>query len=172
MKMIIFVYMKESRLMLEVKKCKKYPILIFIVLVIFLLDQIIKLYITSTMHNYSKVLINGVLNLTYTKNTGGAFGIGKGSLIVFIIINSIIIGLLIYYVVKDNKIKLWSLISISLIIGGGLGNLADRVFRGYVIDYLDINPLFKYPVFNFADICIVLGSILLLGNLIKDKDRL
>lgn len=157
---------------MENKRFKKYFILIFIALTIFLLDQIIKLYIASTMYNYSKVLVNGVLNLTYTKNTGGAFGIGKNSLIGFIIINSIIIGLLIYYVVKDHKIKLCSLISISLIIGGGLGNLADRIFRGYVIDYLDINPLFKYPVFNFADICIVLGSILLLGSLIKDKDRL
>ena len=157
---------------MENKRFKKYFILIFIALTIFLLDQIIKLYIASTMYNYSKVLVNGVLNLTYTKNTGGAFGIGKNSLIGFIIINSIIIGLLIYYVVKDHKIKLCSLISISLRIGGGLGNLADRIFRGYVIDYLDINPLFKYPVFNFADICIVLGSILLLGSLIKDKDRL
>ena len=62
---------------------------------------------------------------------------------------------------KKDEINIVILISISLIIAGGLGNLIDRIFRGYVIDYIDINPLFKYPVFNIADIFVVLGTILL-----------
>ncbi len=63
-----------------------------------------------------------------------------------------------------------------LIIAGGLGNLIDRIFRGYVIDYIDINPLFKYPVFNIADVCVTIGCaiivIQLIINVIKERKKL
>lgn len=50
-----------------------------------------------------------------------------------------------------------------MIISGGLSNLIDRLSRGYVVDYIDINQIFNYPVFNIADICVVIGVILLIG---------
>lgn len=53
-----------------------------------------------------------------------------------------------------------------MIISGGLSNLIDRLSRGYVIDYIDINQIFNYPVFNIADICVVIGVILLIGYII------
>lgn len=53
-------------------------------------------------------------------------------------------------------------ISLIMIISGGTSNLTDRIFRGYVVDYIDINQIFKYPIFNMADISIVLGVILLI----------
>lgn len=53
-----------------------------------------------------------------------------------------------------------------MIISGGLSNLIDRLSRGYVVDYIDINQIFNYPVFNIADICVVIGVILLIGCII------
>ena len=50
-----------------------------------------------------------------------------------------------------------------MVISGGLSNLIDRIFRGHVVDYIDINQIFNYPVFNIADICVVIGAILLIG---------
>ena len=105
--------------------------------------------------------------MTYVENTGGAYGIGSNSIIMFIIVNIIVITLLTKFILsKKDEINIVILISISLIIAGGLGNLIDRIFRGYVIDYIDINPLFKYPVFNIADICVVLGCTVVVINLI------
>lgn len=58
-----------------------------------------------------------------------------------------------------------------MILGGGISNLLDRVFRGYVVDYIDINYLIKYPIFNLADILIVIGVLLIIGNLLFNKTR-
>lgn len=119
------------------------------------------------LYNSSIVIFDGILNLTYVENTGGAYGIGSNSIIMFIIVNIIVITLLTKFILsKKDEINIVILISISLIIAGGLGNLIDRIFRGYVIDYIDINPLFKYPVFNIADICVVLGCTVVVINLI------
>ena len=67
-------------------------------------------------------------------------------------------------------------LGMTLIIAGGIGNLIDRVFRGYVVDYIDISELFNYPVFNFADICIVVGVILVMAiiiiNTIKSQENI
>jgi len=72
----------------------------------------------------------------------------------------------------DDKTKL----GFSLILAGGIGNLIDRIFRGYVIDYIDISKIFSYPVFNFADICIVIGVILviiiIIINTIKSQESI
>ena len=85
----------------------------------------------------------------------------------FIIINVIIIGILMKFVIsKRDEINNALLIAISLIIAGGIGNLIDRIFRGYVIDFIDINPVFKYPVFNIADIFVVTGCIVIAIDLI------
>ena len=61
-----------------------------------------------------------------------------------------------FILLKKDKLNVQTLISISAVIAGGIGNLIDRIFRGYVIDYIDINPLIKYPVFNIADMCVVI----------------
>ena len=154
------------------KKDSKLLIIIFIIAILVLLDQIIKIYISNTMYNSSKVLIKGVLNFTYVENIGGAFGIGNNVLIL-IIVNIILIFLLLKFIIsKINKTSTHLLVPISLIIAGGIGNLIDRIFRGYVIDYIDINPLFRYPVFNFADICIVLGVIFIIIELVIYKEKL
>ena len=141
--------------------------MILIILIIICIDQAVKILVLGKLYNSSIVIFDGILNLTYVENTGGAYGIGSNSIIMFIIVNIIVITLLTKFILsKKDEINIVILISISLIIAGGLGNLIDRIFRGYVIDYIDINPLFKYPVFNIADICVVLGCTVVVTNLI------
>ena len=146
---------------------KKLFIILIIVLLIILTDQLFKVLIINNLYESGIILVKGILKLTYVENTGGAFGIGKDDSLILTLINIIIIGTLISLAYltrkKINKIKLGAML---LIIAGGISNLVDRIFRGYVIDYIDINPLFKYPVFNFADICIVLGVIIIIIDLV------
>ena len=132
-------------------------IIIFTSLILICIDQLVKVIVINKMYNSSIILVNGVINLTYLENTGGAYGIGSNNTVMFIISNFIIIGLLVRFILlKKDEVNTQILIAVSTIIAGGIGNLIDRIFRGYVIDYIDINPLIKYPVFNIADICVVI----------------
>ena len=132
-------------------------------------DQFIKKCVAENMYNSGLIIIDGVLNLTYVENTGGAFGIGNNSTIMLIIVNVIVIAIIAKIIIsKRNDICVSMLISLGLISAGGIGNLIDRIYRGFVIDYIDISPLIKYPVFNFADICVVLGCIIIMMNLLID----
>ncbi|MBO4816155.1 MAG: signal peptidase II [Clostridia bacterium] len=146
---------------------KKVLLIISIILLMIIIDQLIKIYVSNNIYNSSITLINGFLNLTYVENTGGAFGIGNNNIVFFIIVNIIIIGVLVKLLIsKKEEINTITLISISLIIAGGMGNLIDRIFRAHVIDYIDITPIIKYPIFNFADICVVFGIALIIVDLI------
>lgn len=145
--------------------------------IILLVDQIIKAIIVSVLYNCSIVLIPHILNLTYIENTGAAFGIGSSSTAMFIIVNIIIIGLIVYFIYsKKEEINKSILFALYLILAGGIGNLIDRIMRGFVVDYIDINPLFKFPVFNLADICVTIGCtiivIQLIINIIKERRKL
>lgn len=70
---------------------------------------------------------------------------------------------------KFNKLNNLMKISASLIIGGGVSNLVDRIIRGYVVDYIDISAIVSYPIFNIADICIVIGIILIILNILNEN---
>ena len=136
----------------------------------------VKFAVIKNLYNSSKVIIEGVLNLTYVENRGGAFGIGNGSIVTFIVVNIIIIALIGRFIIsKKDEMSSCDIVSGGLIIAGGIGNLIDRIFRGYVVDYIDINPLIKYPMFNIADILIVIGCISIILNLIintiKERER-
>lgn len=168
--MILSVYMKESRenkIKNKIIENKKLIILLIMIICLIEVDQIIKNIIVNNIYNSSITIINGILKLTYIENTGGAFGIGNNSVIMFIIVNIIIITLIAKFIIsKKDEISKYILISLGFIVAGGIGNLIDRVFRGFVVDYIDINPLIKYPVFNFADIFVVAGCVIIAINLI------
>ncbi len=140
------------------------------------IDQIVKIVIVNNMYNSSITILEGILNFTYVENTGGAYGIGNDSTIMFIIVNVVVITLITKFMLsKKNDLSTYILVSLGLILAGGLGNLIDRLFRGFVVDYIDFNPLIKYPVFNIADICVVAGCIAiainLIVNIIKDRKK-
>lgn len=137
--------------------------IIFSSFILLLIDIIIKLVISKNLiFNQSINVINNFFNITYVKNTGGAWSILSGKLDIIIIITIIVICMFIIYVFKRNNYTLLEIISYSLLLSGSFGNLIDRIVYGYVIDYLDFNIFgYNYPIFNFADICIVIGIILM-----------
>ena len=148
---------------------KKNIFLKIITIIAILLDQAIKIVIKSKLFNSSIILIPHVLNCTYVQNTGAAFGIGSNSTSMFIAVNVVIIGLITYFIFsKGEELNKSILIALHLILAGGVSNLIDRIVRGFVIDYIDISPLIKYPVFNLADIFVVVGCSIIVISLIKD----
>lgn len=137
---------------------KKKIISIVIGIAIIVLDQLTKMVLI----NKNITLIPNLMEFTYTKNTGAAFGIGSNNIIMVIIVNVIILGFIIKFL-KDNskKVDFSIIVSLVLILSGAIGNLIDRLFRGFVIDFIDIN-VFNFPNFNIADISIVLGIFVLI----------
>ena len=104
--------------------------------------------------------------IIYTNNTGAAFSILLGKRIFLIVVAILIIGILLYYIKKNKVDGKLNIIAFSLIIGGSLGNLIDRIVRGYVVDFISIKlGSYNFPIFNIADTLIVVGVFLLLiGN--------
>lgn len=135
------------------------------------IDQLIKFWILEHLAgNPSVTLLPGLLQLTYVENRGAAFGIFQGRVgMLSVVTIAVIIGLLIALMMDifKNRLCIWSM---GLIIAGGVGNLIDRMWRGFVVDYLDISPLFRFPVFNFADCCVVIGTVLLLIYILFFED--
>ena len=139
----------------------KKTFLILLGIIIVFLDQITKYILIGK----NLTIIPNILNFTYTENTGVAFGIGANNIFLTIIVNIIVLGVIIDCI-RKNQTDFKILIPLILIFSGGVGNLIDRIFRGYVIDFIDIN-LFNFPNFNIADICITTGIIFLIIIIIK-----
>jgi len=128
-------------------------------IVLVIIDQLSKIL----MINKDFIIIPNLLKFSYVENTNGAFGVGtKYIVLLFSII--ITIGIIIYLLKENKKINNYS--PYILILFGSIGNLIDRIFRGYVIDFININ-IFNFPTFNLADIAIVLGTSLLIFEIIK-----
>lgn len=112
-----------------------------------------------------------VLNLYYTLNNGAAFSKLSGKTLFLIIITSVVILWLLFLMIAKKVHRRVYLASISLILGGGIGNLIDRIFNnGLVVDFIDVR-IINFPIFNFADICAVCGAGLLLLTVIVDEIR-
>lgn len=137
---------------------------LIITLICVLIDQIIKLIVMGTMGIGSSILvIPDFFSLTYVENNGAAWSIFSGNRILLISISVIALILVYWYFLKNKNIKTFELIIYSVLIGGIMGNLLDRIKVGSVIDYLDFKIFgYNFPVFNFADICIVISVIILL----------
>lgn len=135
-----------------------------ILTLIFLIIDIVSKVIVSRyiLLDKSIKLINNFLYITYVRNTGAAWSMFSSRSVLVLIISSFIILGIILHVYKNKPKKRMEKIAYSLIIGGALGNLINRITYGYVIDFIDIK-IFKYdyPIFNLADSFIVIGVILL-----------
>lgn len=144
--------------------------LIFITLIIIIFDVISKIFISNILIlNKSITIIPNFFYLTYTHNYGGAWSIFDNSTLFITIVSFLIIIGIIYYLFKNKVTKKIEIVGYSLLLGGAIGNLIDRIVYGYVIDFLDFY-IFKYdfPIFNVADIGIVVGIILLLVSMILE----
>jgi len=139
-----------------------------IIILILGLDQLSKLLINKNLVlNQSIPILKGIFHLTLVHNRGAAFGILRNQAALLVFTSVIAIVLICFDLKRDGTAKscLYKL-SLSLILGGALGNLIDRLWLGYVIDFLDLRI---WPVFNVADSAITIGAILLGWSLWKQS---
>ena len=133
------------------------------IITLLIIDQVAKWLSKSYLQPSSIYrVINGLLSFTYVENRGAAFGMMKGWKYALIGVTLVTISILTYYYFKKVRKGPSKLLkaSFNLIIPGALGNLIDRIFRGYVIDFIQLDFI-DFPVFNVADICICVGVGLL-----------
>lgn len=149
-------------------------IIIIISIILLCIDQISKLLVVNLLTKTDSItIIKNFFYLTYINNDGAAFSILVGKRIFLILVAIIVIIMLIHYIKKNNIQNKLEIVSLALIIGGSLGNLMDRVVRGYVIDFLDFKIFnYNFPIFNLADTFIVIGVILLLLKELRKENNL
>ena len=109
-----------------------------------------------------------VFRLDFVKNYGAAFSIFSGSRVFSSMISIFFSILLIYLILRKNTFNLLDLYSYSFILGGTIGNGMDRILKGFVIDFINLN-IINFPVFNIADISINIGFIFLLISILKNS---
>ena len=132
-----------------------------------ILDQMSKLAITSSMQLYQSIQIMPYFNLTYVHNTGAAFSFlseaGGWQRWFFAGLALVISGVIAVWLARLKQHETLLAVALSLVLGGAIGNLIDRLAYGYVIDFLDVYyQTWHWPAFNIADSAITLGVILML----------
>ncbi|MBE7038105.1 MAG: signal peptidase II [Ruminococcaceae bacterium] len=135
---------------------------LFLTLALILIDQTTKiLTINNIPFEESIGIIPGLLSFSYIKNPGAAWGMFAGGRWFFIIFTALVLILLTFVIIKTkSKNKIFNF-SVSLVFAGAIGNFIDRVFRGgMVVDMIKLDFI-NFPVFNFADCCVVIGAVLL-----------
>jgi len=109
-----------------------------------------------------------IFKLDFVKNYGAAFNIFSGSRVFLSFISIFFSILLIYLIFRKNTLNSFDLYSYSFILGGTIGNGIDRIYKGFVVDFINLN-IINFPVFNIADISINIGFIILLYNIFKNN---
>lgn len=132
-------------------------------------DQITKLIVASNMHlNDTLPIIKNVLHITYIKNEGAAFGILSNHRWIFMSVSAVAIVALCVYLFRFSKDTRLMKTGMALIISGGIGNMIDRIFLGYVVDMIDFR-LINFYIFNVADACVSVGAaVLILGIVLNE----
>ena len=144
--------------------------------VVVLLDQVTKAAILKqfVLHE-SRPVIDGFFNLVYVMNPGAAFGFLASAsemfrYLFFIGITVLVMGLIIYYIVKSDSKNIINIISFAMIFGGAVGNLIDRIRFGSVVDFLDVYiGTAHWPAFNVADSSITIGAVLMIWGMITQR---
>ena len=140
---------------------------VFLSIFIVLIDQFTK----YLMFYNKKLFINKdflLFKLDFVKNYGAAFNIFSGSRVFLSLISISFSILLIYLIFSKNTLNTIDLYSYSFILGGTIGNGIDRVYKGFVVDFINLN-IINFPVFNIADVSINIGFIILLFNIFKNN---
>ena len=135
------------------------------------IDQILKIFISNKLLlNESKTIIDNFFDITNVHNYGAAWSILNNKSFFLIIIGLIALVIIYIYFIRNKKLKKLDIILISMLVSGIVGNMVDRIRFGYVIDYLDFNIFgYDYPVFNLADILIVVAMIIMILKSLKEE---
>lgn len=149
-----------------------------ITIIIILIDRLLKIIVNNTLKLFVKYdIIDNFFYLFNCHNEGAAFSILNGNVFFLIVITLVALFLIIKFIKKENNYSNINTISYGLLLGGIFGNLIDRIIYGYVIDYLGFIIFnYNFPIFNFADISIVIGAFLLIikefgGEVNESKSR-
>ncbi len=148
---------------------------LIIVLLLIVADQVVKYLATINLEsNGSIIILEGILQLTYLKNTGGILGVLHDQSLFIVFIAVILVLIVMYFLSKLPDKPKFNIMHIvmSCMLAGGLGNLIDRIRFGYVIDFIYFIGI-DFPIFNCADILISVSSVVLILLLIffyKEKD--
>jgi len=152
-------------------KSRKMKIIAYAIFII-LLDQVSKLLVLSTLgFDSSKNIIPNLLSFTLVRNKGAAFSLFTNSTNFLTVISVMASLLLITIILKSPPKSYWNFIGISYLLGGTVGNGIDRLFRGYVLDFLELVPI-DFPIFNVADVSINIAIICFIIDTTKNKSRL
>lgn len=143
-------------------------------IIIIILDQITKKWALDNLRlGPSRVIIKDFFELTYVENSGAAFGILQNRKLLFVVITVLVVGGILTYMYRNNKtMSLLERVSLLSIMAGAIGNFIDRIFRGYVIDFFSFQfGNYYFPVFNIADIAIVIGTGLLIFIILSTSGK-
>ncbi len=138
---------------------------IIIIAALTVVDQVTKVLVLKFLEPVGSVdVIDGVLRFTYVENRGAAFGMLSDNRWVFMIISTLAIAALLVYLWKFRPDSRFACMALSLIVAGGIGNMIDRVYLGFVVDFIDFCALGELWVwvFNIADACVCVGGGMLI----------
>lgn len=155
-------------------KKKRVVFAVLLCMLLIVIDQITKFLTVSVLKAQDITLIPNVLTLTYVENRGAAFGIFENQKLFFFLITAVMVAIFAYCYVRLLNQKSYRMLRILCVtyMAGALGNLTDRIFRGYVVDMIYFMPI-NFPVFNVADCYITISTAVLLFALFfcyKDDD--
>ena len=126
---------------------------------------------TNLLLGQSIPLIDNVFHLTYVRNTGAAFSILAGQRWFLVLLPAIVVAVILGYIIVKKPKNNLLMLSLSMIVSGGIGNLIDRIRFGYVVDFFDF-CLINFPVFNVADIWVTLGATLFIILALFSKEKI
>lgn len=133
-------------------------------------DQLLKtLVVVYVKPSGSRPVIDGLLKLEYVENRGAAFSILQDQRWFFITVTVILCVLIVLLMFRYENQSFFSWAASILVLGGGIGNLSDRLMRGYVVDYVHVS--FFPAIFNFGDACVTIGAIFFLIHVFCFADR-
>ena len=139
------------------KTKKENKMLLVMILFLLVIDQVLKFF---ALKNNNLILINGILKIGIYQNENGNYGVNTNSTIMYVLTNLIIIVVAFKFITSQNQfVDRKTKVFLSLVIAGGVSNCIDRIFRGYVVEFIDFTDFIKLPIFNLADIYILIGWI-------------
>ena len=144
---------------------------VLVFLAIVLLDQAVKYWAVSFLQPVHSIpVISGVLHWTYAANTGAAFSMLSGQRIFLILIPLLVCAVLLYLLLSkrvSHPLGKWALV---FLLGGAVGNLIDRIWHGYVVDFIDVRVI-NFAIFNVADIFVTVGAAMLILYLLLYSEK-
>ena len=147
---------------------REYRIFLIIISIIIFLDQFSKYFLSINNNYFFKNNNFLIFSFNYIRNYGAAFNIFEGSRLFLSLVSILSSLILIYFIFYKDKLNRLNRYGLSFILAGSLGNGIDRIIRGYVIDFININ-IFDFPIFNIADISINIGVFILIFYYFKYK---